>query len=70
MAMNKSAAGESDASKFYMPGMSRQSTAPGRIERFLSAHLPEFDEAVELSAEIPDYGFYLPGVTISDHDDE
>ncbi len=70
MAMSNPAAGEQDESKFYLPGMSRQSTAPGRIERFLSAHLPEFDEAVELSSEIPDYGFYLPGVAISDRADE
>lgn len=66
MAYNDAVTSEQPASKFYAPATSKQSSAPGRIERGLRSLLPDPVVRRAVSMEIPDYGFYLPGVKLSD----
>ena len=62
MAFNTPASDAQPEDKFYLPGASRQSTEPSRLERFLSDLLPEMDPFAAVSTDIPDFEFYLPGV--------
>lgn len=50
------------ASKFYLPGTTKQSSAFGRFERALRNRLPEVVLTKTAPAANLDFGFYLPGV--------
>jgi len=68
MAFNTPVSDAQPEDKFYLPGAARRTTEQSRLERFLSGLLPEMDPFAAVSMDVPDFGFYLPGVRTEQHD--